>query len=65
VIVSVLPKIKLQKKTHKKGFWTKRENRRQFLIDLAKSKGLDPFAASTWRTITTADIGAAQVCCYY
>jgi hypothetical protein len=32
------------------------------LIDLAKSKGLDPFVASTWKKLTTTDIVAAKVC---
>jgi hypothetical protein len=31
------------------------------LIDLATSKGLDPFVASTWNKITTEDVFRASV----
>jgi hypothetical protein len=48
--------------TRKKGWWRHRENRRQFLIDLATSKGLDPFTISTWQIITKNDIQTAGVC---
>jgi hypothetical protein len=47
---------------HAKGFWKDRENRRQFLIDLAQSKGLDPFHPNTWTCITQKEIIAAKVC---
>jgi hypothetical protein len=44
------------------GYWKQRENRRQFLIDLASSKGLDPFCVNTWYYfITTKDIIANKV----
>jgi hypothetical protein len=43
------------------GFWNDRENRRQFLIDLATSKGLDPFDPNTWTCITKKDIIVARV----
>jgi hypothetical protein len=46
---------------HTRGFWKDRENRRQFLIDLAKSKGLDPFDPQTWTTITHNDVRASKV----
>jgi hypothetical protein len=46
---------------HTRGFWSDRENRRQFLIDLATSKGLDPFDPQTWTTITLNDFRAAKV----
>jgi hypothetical protein len=46
---------------HTKGFWDHRENRRQFLIDLAKSKGLDPFDPNTWTCINCNDVLAAKV----
>jgi len=48
-----------------RGFWKKPENRRQFLIDLANSKGLDPFKADTWDVITRNDIIKAKVCYDY
>ncbi len=38
------------------------KNQRQFLIDLANSKGLDPFKADTWKVITSTDIIKAKVC---
>jgi hypothetical protein len=44
-----------------KGFWKRRENRRQFLIDLATSKGLDPFDPSTWNIIKCEDVEQAKV----
>jgi hypothetical protein len=37
-----------------------RENRRKFLIDLAVSKGLDPFSKATWDKITLKDILQAK-----
>src|SRR5690606_5623420 len=43
------------------GYWQKHENRRQFLIDLAKSKGLDPFKADTWTKILKKDIIKARL----
>jgi hypothetical protein len=48
--------------THKPGYWKQRENRRQFLIQLAISKGLDPFVARTWYKISRKDIQDAKVC---
>jgi hypothetical protein len=42
-------------------FWHDRENRRQFLIDLASSKGLDPFKIDTWTLLTQNDVIAAKV----
>jgi hypothetical protein len=46
----------------KSKFWQKRENRRQALIDLATSKGLDPFDTVTWETkITHKDVMQAKV----
>lgn len=47
--------------TRKKGFWARPENRRQFLIDLATSRGMDPFIADTWYGITQKDIELARV----
>jgi hypothetical protein len=44
------------------GYWWQRENRRQFLIDLATSKGLDPFDPSTWNIIKCEDVDKAKVC---
>jgi hypothetical protein len=49
------------KRRHGKGFWKQRENRRQFLIDLATSKGLDPFDPATWDIITPKDLLRAKV----
>src|SRR5690625_5254715 len=46
---------------HPHQYWTKHENRRQFLIDLAKAKGLDPFKMETWNIITRRDIIDAKV----
>src|SRR5690606_38804371 len=44
------------------GWWKNTSNRRQFLIDLATSKGLDPFSADTWTTkILRRDIVNAKV----
>jgi hypothetical protein len=43
------------------SYWTERKNRRQFLIDLATSKGLDPFNPNTWTIITWSDVLAAKV----
>jgi hypothetical protein len=57
----------VKKKTHsqqnvrRKGFWQNRENRRQFFIDLATSKGLDPFHPDTWKKITRKDLRAFKV----
>jgi hypothetical protein len=43
------------------GFWRERDNRRKFLIDLATSKGLDPFTPSTWYKLTPGDVKEAKV----
>jgi hypothetical protein len=53
--------LKRDGKNREWGYWNQSENRRQFLIDLAKSKGLDPFAAVTWYKITRKDIINAKV----
>ena len=46
-----------------KGYWNKHENRRQFLIDLATSKGFDPFNPDTWTDhISRQHIEKAKVC---
>jgi hypothetical protein len=47
------------------GFWNDRTNRRQFLIDLAKSKGLDPLSVYTWKNITQNDVITAKVNDFY
>src|SRR5690625_4689233 len=39
-----------------KGWWSDMNNRRQFLIDLAISKRLDPFNADTWKNISYKDV---------
>jgi hypothetical protein len=61
IVPTLKNKSKTNKANHKAGFWTLQENRRQFFIDLALSKGLDPFAKSTWDSITAKDIDAAKV----
>jgi Cft2 family RNA processing exonuclease len=65
ILVSSLLSKRTTTKYKRKGFWKDRENRRQFLIDLAKSKGLDPFNPKTWTIITTYDIIAAKVSVYF
>jgi hypothetical protein len=52
VVPSIFSKKRVPNKTRQQGFWKTRENRRQFLIDLATSKGLDPFDPNTWKSIT-------------
>jgi hypothetical protein len=52
----------ITKISRRKGYWMILENRRKFLIDLATTKGLDPFKAATWYTLTTKDILQAGVC---
>jgi hypothetical protein len=47
--------------SHIREYWNNRENRRQFLIDLATAKGLDPFNPNTWTCITKKDVIAAKV----
>jgi len=34
---------------HKKGYWSTRENRAEFLTDFAKKMGFDPLVAENWR----------------
>eukprot|EP00026_Physarum_polycephalum_P001768 Phypoly_transcript_01770.p1 GENE.Phypoly_transcript_01770~~Phypoly_transcript_01770.p1 ORF type:complete len:893 (+),score=154.72 Phypoly_transcript_01770:58-2736(+) len=35
-----------------KNYWAKRENRRQFFLDVAKEKGFDPKDANNWYSLT-------------
>jgi hypothetical protein len=56
-----LAKRKIAKHIRGKGFWGQHENRRKFLIDLATSKGLDPFDPHTWQNMTLKDIVDAKV----
>jgi hypothetical protein len=60
VVPSIRPRNHKKKIKRAHGYWSQRENRRQFLIGLAKSKGLDPFNASTWKTLTVKDVIAAK-----
>jgi hypothetical protein len=60
-IHSVLTNKCVFEENRNKGYWKDRENRRQFLIDLATSKGLDPFKSTTWTSTTWKDVIAAKV----
>jgi len=40
-----------------------KENRRKFLLELAAEKGIDPYQAENWETVTRADVQAKKVIC--
>jgi len=44
-----------------KGFWNKRQNRREFLLELAKELSFNPLVPSNWQTVTRSQVAAKQV----
>lgn len=44
-----------------KGYWAQVENRRQFLIGVAKEMGFDPYQPSNWNRVTNAMINKKKV----
>ena len=51
-------------KSKPKGYWLKRENRRDYLIDFAKQMGFDPSKPENWANVTNAQIRARKVSLY-
>jgi hypothetical protein len=45
-----------------KSKWRKRERRRRFFDEFAKSKKFDRYDAESWYSITRKDIKSAKVC---
>jgi len=47
--LSIATPIRRAEHKHKHGFWAKKENRKQFLLEFAEKMGFDPKVAENWR----------------
>jgi hypothetical protein len=57
----VTPLTRVGTKIKPKGYWSRPENRRDFLLDFAKERGFDPYKPENWDNITRSDFYEKEV----